>query len=402
MNDQQTAESTSFDQGSAQDTEEFQTQSRSIKKDKDPEDYTQIEKLFSAMKDNEASDLHLKPGQPPLFRISTKLREVNENELNPSQCKKLVFEIMNESQKEVFLQEGDLDFSYGLEGIGRFRINVFRDRGAVATAVRRVDDYIPDFEELHLPKTMEKIARMKQGLVIFAGPTGQGKSTSIASILQRINETRREHIITIEDPIEYLLEDKKSVINQREIGIDVKDFETALKYVVRQDPDIILLGELRDEESFDAGLMAAETGHLVFGTVHASSAPGTLGRILDLFPPERESQIRQLLRFNLKAVVSQKLMPSCADGVDLVPAVEIMYVNPMVQKLIKNEEHKKIHSVMKGGKFEDMQDFNQSLMDLLDRELINKKTALEFSPNPEQLKMNMQGIDLGEEESILG
>jgi len=363
---------------------------------------SELEKLFRAMEKQGASDLHLKPGQPPLFRISTELKKVGNTTLDRQEVRKLIFSIMSDEQKSAFREQGDIDFSYGLEDVGRFRVNVFRQRGDVSTAIRRISDEIPGLDELNLPPAIRKIAEMKQGLVLFVGPTGQGKSTSIAALLNYINTHRKEHIITLEDPIEYLIEDRKSIVSQREIGIDVQNFEVALKRVVRQDPDIILLGELRDEASFDAGLMAAETGHLVFGTLHASSAPGTIGRILDLFPGERENQIRQLLRFNLNAVVAQKLVPSCHEDHELVPAVEIMFVNSMVRKLIKEKEDKQIHDVLTSGDYDDMQDFNQSIMQLLENGYIDQKTALKHSPNPEQLKMKLRGIDLGQEKSILG
>ncbi len=362
----------------------------------------EMNKLFRAMKENDASDLHLKAGQPPLFRISTDLKEVGSQPLDPEDVKRLARSIMTDEQVENFEEKGDIDFAYGLPGVGRFRVNVFRQRGSISAAIRRISSEIPSLEELHLPSAIKKISTMNQGLVLFVGQTGQGKSTSIASLLNCINKNRKEHIITLEDPIEYLIQDEKSIVNQREIGIDVENFEVALKRVVRQDPDVILLGELRDRESFDAGLMAAETGHLVFGTLHASSAPGTIGRILDLFPSERESQIRQLLRFNLKAVVAQKLLPSSHKQFDLVPAVEIMFVNSMIRKLIKERDDKEIHKVIKGGDDNDMQDFNQSIKKLLDQGYITKEVALKHSPNPEQLKMKLRGIDLGQDKSILG
>ncbi|NUN50298.1 MAG: PilT/PilU family type 4a pilus ATPase [Candidatus Brocadiae bacterium] len=361
-----------------------------------------MEKLFIAMTKNKASDLHLKPGMRPSFRIATVLHDVGNRPLKIDEVKRMIYEILSEEQIEQYERELDLDFAYSITGYGRYRVNCFHDRGQPAMAVRRVNTEIPSFEALHLPPGVKKIPTFHQGLVVVAGATGSGKSTTLASILNYINENRRCHIITVEDPIEYLFEDKKSFINQREVGIDVTSFSSALKHIVRQNPDVILVGEMRDHTSFDAALQAAETGHLVFGTIHASSAAQTIGRILDLFPVERQDLIRQGLVFNLKAIVCQKLLPSSQEGVRMVPAVELMVVNATVQKLIKEREDKKIMDVVRGGAEEGMQDFNQSLVSLINQGLINKKVGLAFSPNPEQLKMNLQGIYLGEDHKILG
>ncbi len=372
-----------------------------------PEEQAQVqwkdmEKLFIAMTKNKASDLHLKPGMRPSFRIATVLHDVGNRPLKIDEVKRMIYEILSEEQIEQYERELDLDFAYSITGYGRYRVNCFHDRGQPAMAVRRVNTEIPSFEALHLPPGVKKIPTFHQGLVVVAGATGSGKSTTLASILNYINENRRCHIITVEDPIEYLFEDKKSFINQREVGIDVTSFSSALKHIVRQNPDVILVGEMRDHTSFDAALQAAETGHLVFGTIHASSAAQTIGRILDLFPVERQDLIRQGLVFNLKAIVCQKLLPSSQEGVRMVPAVELMVVNATVQKLIKEREDKKIMDVVRGGAEEGMQDFNQSLVSLINQGLINKKVGLAFSPNPEQLKMNLQGIYLGEDHKILG
>ncbi|MBI3268556.1 MAG: PilT/PilU family type 4a pilus ATPase [Planctomycetes bacterium] len=361
-----------------------------------------IEKLFSAMSKNKASDLHLKADMKPVFRIATVLHEVGNRVLTSEDVKRLIYEILSDDQRVRFEAHGDLDFAYSLEGIARYRVNVYRDRGTIAVAVRRVNPDIPNFEDLHLPEGIRRIPNFTQGLVIVAGPTGQGKSTTLASVLQFINDNRKCHIITVEDPIEYLFRDRKSFVNQREVGIDVESFTAALKHIVRQNPDVILVGEMRDNVSFDAALQAAETGHLVFGTIHASSAAQTLGRILDLFPTERQDLIRQGLVFNLKAVVCQKLLPSSKEGVRMVPACEIMITNSTIQKLIMSHEDKKIQDVIRSGEEEGMQDFNQSLVKLINEGYVSKKVALQFSPNPEQLKMNLQGIYLGEDHKILG
>jgi twitching motility protein PilT len=365
-------------------------------------DLKDIEKLFVACARNKASDLHLKPGQRVIFRVSTILHEVGQRVLTPDDTKRLIYEVMSEKQRELFENNHDLDFAYSLEGVGRFRINVFMDRGLVAVAARRVNTEIPTFEQLHLPEGVRRIAGFNQGMVIVAGPTGSGKSTTLACLLDYINLTEKCHVITIEDPIEYLFSDKKSFFNQREIGIDVDSFPKALKHVVRQDPDVILVGEMRDVDSFDAGLIASETGHLVFGTIHASSAAQCIGRLLDLFPTERQPLIRQSLAFNLKAIICQKLLPANKEGVRMVPSVEIMLTNSTIQKLIQSGEDKKIQDVIRAGEEEGMQDFNQSIVKLINAGLVSKKVGMAYSPNPEQLKMNLQGIFLGEDKKILG
>src|SRR5689334_15502156 len=362
-----------------------------------PENLKEIEKLMVAATRNKASDLHLKVGQKPILRVNTIIHEVGNKVLQGDDVKTLIYAIMSEIQRDRFETEHDLDFAYSIPGVGRYRINVFHERGSVAVAMRRVNTSIPSFAELNLPAETKRICDYEQGLVIVAGPTGSGKSTTLACILDYINGTQKNHMVTIEDPIEYLFTDKKSFVNQREIGIDVPDFHQALKHVVRQDPDVILVGEMRDYVSFDAALMASETGHLVFATIHASSAPQCIGRLLDLFPTERQPLIRQSLAFNLKAIVCQRLVPAQVEGVKMVPAVEILFNNATSQKLIVNAEDKKLADLIRGGKEEGMQDFNMSLVDLINRGLISKKSAMTHSPNPEQLKMNLQGIYLGDD-----
>jgi twitching motility protein PilT len=368
----------------------------------EPRELREIEKLFIAAARNKASDIHLKAGQKPIFRVNTVLHEVGNRALTADDTRRLIYEIMSPVQRQAFEAHHDLDFAYSLEGVGRFRINVFQDRGTTAVAARRVNTDIPTFEQLHLPEGVKKVAGFAQGLVIVAGATGSGKSTTLACILDFINQTEKCHVVTVEDPIEYLFQDKKSFFNQREIGIDVESFPKALKTVVRQDPDVILVGEMRDVESFEAGLMAAETGHLVFGTIHASSAAQTIGRLLDLFQTERQPLIRQGLAFNLKAIVCQKLLPASMEGVKMVPAVEVMVTNSTLQKLIQSGEDKKIQDVIRGGEEEGMQDFNQSIVKLINAGLITKRVGMAYSPNPEQLKMNLQGIFLGEDHKIIG
>jgi len=360
-----------------------------------------IDRLLEVECEYNASDLHLKVGSPPLLRIKGEIRPLDLPPLSPEDVCDLIYSIMRAEQRIVFEDTGDMDFSYTLPDKGRFRINVFKQRGQISVAIRRVQIRIPSYEELHLPPIMQDIAANHQGLVILSGVTGSGKSTTLAAMLQQINTTRRCHIVTIEDPIEYLFRDEKAFINQREIGIDVASWSTALKYVVRQDPDVILIGEMRDTETFAAGLTAAETGHLVLGTLHSSTVAQTFGRILDLFPRDRHALIRNSLAFNLRAIISQKLLPSIREGVDRVPACEIMLVNSTVRKLIREEEDEKISDAIRISREEGMQDYTESLRRLVVDELVDRSTALDVAPNAEALRMALKGISVSDS-GILG
>ncbi|MFH1228339.1 MAG: PilT/PilU family type 4a pilus ATPase [Planctomycetota bacterium] len=361
-----------------------------------------IDKLFSALAKNKGSDLHLKVGAKAIFRISTILHEVGNNFFSSTDIKKLVYEILTDPQKKLFEQTLNLDFAYDLEGVGRFRINIYHERGNIAVAARRINTEIASLNDLHLPPVIQKIASLKEGLIIISGPTSSGKSTSLASMIQYINDNRKCHVITIEDPIEYLFKDNKSFINQREIGIDVGSFEEALKYVVRQNPDVILIGEMRDDKSVEAALMAAETGHLVFGTIHASTAAQTISRIIDLFPKEKNELVRQSITLNLKSIICQRLVPSSKKEVRMVPMAEVMIVNPTIQKLIQNKDDKMIQEIIHETNSDGMQDFNTSLHNLIKTGLVTEENALRFSPNPDQLKMQINGISLTDEHKIIG
>ena len=357
-----------------------------------------LDRLLRLMPKYQASDLHLKVGNPPILRIQGKVRYFEAEGLEGDAIERMLEQILTPAQQEAYARGRDLDFAYSIPKVGRFRINAFRQRGSLSLAVRRVNTEIPTFEQLHLKvDAMKRIADMRQGLVIVAGITGSGKSTTLAAVIEWINTHRRCHIVTIEDPIEYLYRDKKAFVNQREVGIDVESFQAALKSVVRQDPDVILIGEMRDPETFETALTAAETGHLVFGTVHASSVSQTVGRVIDMFPAERERNLRAALRFNLKAVVCQKILPGAREELGLVPVQEILLVNSTVQKLIAEGDDKKLEQIIRGGREEGMQDFNLGLLDLVSRGLISEKTALEVSPNPDQLQMNLKGIFLGDD-----
>ncbi len=362
----------------------------------------EVERMLKLMSKYGASDLHLKAGNPPILRVQGKVRYFDSESLEGAAIERMLQEIVTPAQREALLRGEDLDFAHSVPKVGRYRINAFRQRGSVSLAVRRVNTEIPTFEQLNLQaEVMRRVASLRQGLVVVAGITGSGKSTTLAAMIEYINGTRRCHIVTIEDPIEYLYKDKKAFVNQREVGIDVPTFGAALKSVVRQDPDVILIGEMRDRETFETALTASETGHLVLGTLHSSNVSQTVGRIVDMFPPERERQLRGSLCFNLKAVIAQKILPAAKEEVGLVPVQEILIGNPTVQKLIAEGEDKKLEQVIRGGKEDGMQDFNQGLLHLVQKGLITDRTALEASPNPEQLQMNLKGIFLGDDRKIV-
>lgn len=353
----------------------------------------EVNKLFRMVMKHEGSDLHLKVNLPPMMRLRGEIRQMQMPPLTQDDMERLLLPIMGERQKLQMEEDGGADFAHIIgQDECRYRVNLFKQRGHWSLVARRVSNKIPTFEKLHLPDSIEKLCHFDQGMIILAGVTGSGKSTTIASMLDFINERERVHILTIEDPIEYTFTDKKAVINQREVGIDVKNWNVALKHAVREDPDIILVGEMRDRDTFEAGINAAETGHLVFGTIHASSSASTLSRILDLFPPDMHNAIRQALAFNLKAVICQKLLPSIKPGVQRVPTNEIMIVNPTVRELIIKGEDKKLPDAIRIGFLEGMLDFTESLRLLCERGDIDRATALEVAPNPEALKMALKGI----------
>ena len=363
-----------------------------------------LNKYFKAVIKMQVSDLHLKVGRPAHVRAKGDLRAMTGGPLTDEQIRSGIFELLSEEQKEIYKRKGAIDFAYdvGEEGAAdRFRVNAFQQRGKMSVAARRVARDIKKFKDLYLPETLSEIAEFQQGLVLLAGITGSGKSTTIASMIDYINERWPVHIVTVEDPIEYLFTDKKAVINQREIGIDCDNFHDALKYLMREDPDVVLVGEMRDVETFGAAIHAAETGHLVFGTIHASGSAQTISRILDLFPATERRAIRQALEFNLKAVICQKLIPSVKDGVPLVPSVEIMITNPAIRKLINEERDNELLSVIRSNFDNGMIDFTEHLRQLVETGFIDHDTAYQAAPNPDELKMALKGIRTGGS-SILG
>ncbi len=353
-----------------------------------------VDRYFKGMTKTKASDMHLKADTAAKFRIRGEIHHVENTPLTNDDIESMMTEVMDDRQRAVYAQKGSVDFAYQMEGGDRFRINVFRQRGKTSVAARRVPREIKTYKELNLPDSVSDLAKLHQGLVLFAGITGSGKSTSIAAVLEQINLTRPCHIMTLEDPIEFLYDDKKAFVNQREIGLDVENFSEALKYVLREDPDVILIGELRDQDTFAAALSAAETGHLVFATIHASSAAGTIGRILDLFPEEARPQIRMLLAFNLQAVVCLKLLPGIRPDLPRLPCCEIMLANSSIRKLIAEQRDAEIGAVIRNSYHEGMIDFTESLRRLTEQELIAVKTAYTVAPNPDELKMRLKGISV--------
>jgi len=359
----------------------------------------EIDKLFRALVKFDGNDLHLKVGSPPIIRVDGLLRPLNRGPIDDEEMARLILPLLNHDphRMKVFETDGGCDFAYALQiddKRWRFRVNVLQQKGSLGLVALRVNNWIPNFKSLYLPDGLEKLCQFSQGMILLAGVTGCGKSTTIASMLDWVNHNYRRHILTLEDPIEFTFTENKCLINQREIGNDVKDFMIGMKHAVREDPDVILVGEMRDQETFETALQAAETGHLVFGTVHSSTAPSTIGRILDLFPEGQHSAIRSAMVFNMKAIVVQKLLPSIKPGVKRVPAVEIMTFNPIVRKLILECQDEKLVDAIRLGKEEGMQDFTMSLKALFDAQLIDRSTALEAAPNAEALKMALKGIEV--------
>jgi len=357
----------------------------------------EINKLFRQLIKHDGSDLHLQVDKPPILRIKGTLRELQMDSIDHDTMERMFFEMMDDRAKRIFRENGGCDFAHTVEHNGeewRFRVNLFTQLSKPGMVARKIERFIPNFEGLNLPPIMESLCKFDQGMVLLAGVTGSGKSTTIASMLDWINHNYRKHILTIEDPIEFVYTQDKCLINQREVGQDVKDFEIAMTHAVREDPDIILVGEMRDRETFSTAIHAAETGHLVFGTIHASNAPSCIGRILDLFPQDMHKAIRSSMAFNMRGLVAQKLLPTILEDPKRVPVVEIMTFNPTVRKLILEGQDEKLASAIRIGRDEGMQMFNDSMKGFIDREYISRATAFEVSPNVEELKMILKGIEV--------
>ncbi|MFG0284713.1 MAG: type IV pilus twitching motility protein PilT [Phycisphaerales bacterium JB039] len=355
-----------------------------------------IQRLLAGMRQHQASDLHIKVGIPPTYRINAELRPIGAEPLTEDEADHLMDPLVPPKLKQRFDETGDLDFatfdSYG----DRFRVNMFRSGGHTAVAIRRVKAEIPTYEALHLPPVYSKLVdQTNEGMVIVCGVTGCGKSTTLACMIEHINSIRAEHIITIEDPVEYRFSRKKSMISQREIGIDVTDYKAALRHIVRQDPDVIFIGEMRDHDTVLAAIQAAETGHLVFGSLHTADTMQTFNRILEFFPREEHEFIRSSLANTLRGICAQRLLPATPEvGVGAVPATEVLLNNPIVSEKIREGEDEDLPSVLNGAVAEGMRSFTYSLTELVKKDWVTMRTALDYAPNRDALQSAIKGVEV--------
>lgn len=345
-----------------------------------------LHQLLKLMVDKGGSDLHLTVGSPPQIRIDGELVPIKAPPLSGVDCRQLCYSVLTDAQRQRFEEEQELDLSFGVKSLSRFRANIFMQRGAVSAVLRQIPFKIMSFDELGLPDSIGRLADLKRGLVLCTGPTGSGKSTTLASLIDKINSEKHHHIITIEDPIEYLHPHKRSIVNQREVGADTQGFKKALKYVLRQDPDVVLIGELRDHETIEAALSIAETGHLAFGTLHTNGAIPTINRIVDVFPPHQQDQVRAQLSFVLQGVVSQQLIPRATGGGRAL-ALEVLIMTPAIRNLVREDKLHQVYSQMQVGQSKyGMQTMNQSLLSLLQRRLITVEEAMSRSTDIDELK----------------
>jgi len=361
-----------------------------------------INDLLRIAIEREASDLHLKVGNHPIIRVHGELIPLVElKRLVPEDTIAMAYSIMNNQQKEKFKKNMEIDMAYSVPGLGRFRCNIFYQRGAIGLVLRIIPSKIRTIRELLLPPVLEEICMEKRGLVLVTGTTGSGKTTTLSAMIDYINTHRVEHIITIEDPIEYLHRDKKSIVNQREVGVDTESFAVALRSALREDPDVILVGEMRDYETIETAIVAAETGHLVFSTLHTLDAPETINRVISVFPPYHHKQVRIQLSSVLKAVISMRLLPR-ADGNGRVPAVEVMITTPFIKDCIINKEktHLIREAIKQGVSQYGMQTFDQSLFKLYEAKLITLEEALKWASNPDELKLKIMGIQSASEMTV--
>jgi twitching motility protein PilT len=344
-----------------------------------------IQELLKIAVEADASDLHLTTHIPPRIRVNGVLKSIDHPALTPTETKELVYSILTDKQKKMFEDRWELDFSFGIKELGRFRVNVFMQKGAVAAAFRRFLPTMWSFAQLGIPQRIAQLCYLPRGLVLVTGPTGCGKSTTLACMIEHINSERDVHVVTIEDPIEYYFNPRRAVINQRELFVDTQSYNNALRSVLREDPDVVLVGEMRDYETVEATLRVAETGHLTFSTLHTNSAVESINRIIDIFPPQYQSQVRIILSMSLEAVLTQSLLPR-ADGTGRVLAMEILIPNSAIRNLIRENKIHQIYSSMQMGqeKF-GMQTFNQSLASLYFRKLITYDTAMSVTSFPEEL-----------------
>jgi len=345
--------------------------------------------LLKSMFDKGASDLHITTGSPPQVRVRGQLYPLDAPVMDPKTTRELLYSILTESQKHKFEEEQELDLSFGIKGVARFRANIFIQRGALAGVFRMIPYEIMALDSLGLPPVVMRLTTLPRGLILVTGPTGCGKSTTLAAFLDKINTERHDHIVTIEDPIEFVHKHKGCLVNQREIGADTKSFVNALKYILRQDPDVVFIGEMRDLETMQAALTISETGHLVFATLHTNSAVQTVNRIVDAFPAHQQSQIRAQLAFVLEAVIAQQLIPRL-DGKGRVMSSEVMISTPAIRNLIREDKIHQIYSQMQVGQTKHgMQTMNQSLLNLYMRKFVSLDDALGRSMDPEELRQMM-------------
>jgi len=342
-----------------------------------------LRELLEIMVKKNASDLHLTVGSPPQLRIDGKLVKTEFDLLGAEDTKKLAYSIMSEKQRQKFEEKSELDLSFGIEQLSRFRCNVFMQRGNLAVALRQIPFRIPSFEELGIPKPVVELANLPRGLALITGPTGSGKSTTLAALINKINQERHCHILTVEDPIEYLHRHNSSLINQREVYADTSSFASALKYALREDPDVVLIGEMRDLETMDAALNISETGHLAFATLHTNSCAESINRIIDVFPTNQQEQIRVTVSFVLQAVISQQLIPKVGGGRAL--ALEIMVCTPAIRALVRDDKIHQIYGLMQAGQKYGMRTMNQSLGELYLKHKITLGDAMGRSSNPQEL-----------------
>lgn len=348
-----------------------------------------LHQLLQTMVEKGASDLHLTSGSPPQIRIDGHLVPIDVPPLTPVQTKQLCYAVLTDAQKHRFEEENELDLSFGIKNLARFRANLFMQRGAIAGVFRTIPFEILGLESLGVPPVVSTLAEKPRGLILVTGPTGSGKSTTLAAMIDKINTERHAHIVTIEDPIEFIHPHKASVVNQREVGSDTKSFKQALKYILRQDPDVVLIGEMRDQETVEAALSISETGHLAFATLHTNSAVQTINRILDMFPASQQGQVRTQLSFVLEGILSQTLVPR-AGGSGRVMAMEVLIPNAAIRNLIREDKVHQIYSQMQVGQGKyGMQTLNQSLFSLVQRRLITPEDAFSRSSDPDELRNMM-------------
>ncbi|TAL23042.1 MAG: type IV pilus twitching motility protein PilT [Nitrospirae bacterium] len=348
--------------------------------------------LLKIMIEKGASDLHITTGSPPRVRVDGKLVPLDHPQLTPAETKTICYSVLTDAQKHKFEESNELDLSFGVKGLSRFRGNIFMQRGAVAGAFRTIPFQIKTFQELGLPEIVNDLVKRPRGLILVTGPTGSGKSTTLAAMVDRINSERQDHIITVEDPIEYLHPHKKCLINQREVNADTASFKAALRYVLRQDPDVVLIGEMRDLETIEAALTVSETGHLTLATLHTNSAVQTINRVIDVFPPHQQEQIRTQLSFVLEGVLAQQLITK-KSGRGRSLAVELLVPNPAIRNLIREDKIHQIYSMMQTGQARfGMQTMNQSLFELYTKGLLSYEDAVSRSSVPEELITMLQRI----------